>query len=317
MRASDVLTKPAWSCFAHDTLQRAAQIMWERSCGMLPAVDAARRLVGVVTDRDVCMAAYTRGLRLWQMNVGSTMTTAVHVVRERDPLESVEATMRCGHVRRVPVVDDGGTLSGVVSIDDIARAHRRASATADGLADQIVVNMMAEICQRGPMRVSCPEARVVSDLMTRTVHHCHTRDSLHRVAGTMWDHDCGALPVVDEAGRTVAMVTDRDACMAAYTRGDALHDIPVTAAASHAAHSVRPDTDLGVAEAVMKMHRVRRLPVLDIGGNLVGMLSIADIVRNARRPIEPGDALGFEKVAATLETVYRPDDARLMGAVGG
>ncbi|HTQ47973.1 MAG TPA: CBS domain-containing protein, partial [Polyangiaceae bacterium] len=149
MRASDVVTKPAWSCFAHDTLQHAAHIMWERGCGMLPVVDAARRVVGVITDRDVFMAAYTRGLRLWQMSVGSTMTTAVHVVREHVPLESVETTMRCGHVRRVPVVDDGGTLSGVVSIDDIARAHRRAGPTAESLADQIVVNTMAEICQRG------------------------------------------------------------------------------------------------------------------------------------------------------------------------
>jgi CBS domain-containing protein len=314
MRASDWMTRPVHSCFPHDTLERAAQVMWERGCGLVPVVDAGRRVLGILTDRDICMAAYTRGLRLWQMSAESTMTKAVHAVREQDPLEVVEAVMRCGHVRRVPVLDGDGLLAGILSIDDLARAHRRASPTAGALADEIVVNTVAEICERRPERVRCPEARVVSDLMTRTVHHCGVRDNLHRVAGAMWDNDRGALPVVDDVGRTVAMVTDRDACMAAYTRGEALHQIPVAVAASRAAHSVRADTDIAVAEAVMRMHRVRRLPVLDVGGNLVGVLSLLDILRNARRPTREDDALGYEKVAATLAAVYRPDDARFVAA---
>lgn len=307
------MTKPACSCFPHETLERAAQVMWERGCGIVPVVDGQRHVVGALTDRDVCMAAYTRGARLSQMSIERTMNKAVHAVREHDTLEVVEATMRCAHVRRVPVLDGDGRLSGVLSVEDLARAHRKASPTADGLADEILVHTVAEICARRPARVGCPQARVVSDLMTRTVYHCRSRDDLHRVAGAMWDHDCGALPVVDDAGRTVAMVTDRDVCMAAYTRGEALQRIPVTVAASHAAHSVGPETEVAVAEAVMRMHRVRRLPVLDIGGNLVGVLSLLDILRNARRPIEEDDGLGYENVAATLAAVYRPDDARIIG----
>jgi CBS-domain-containing membrane protein len=106
----------------------------------------------------------------------------------------------------------------------------------------------------------------------------------------------------------VGVVTDRDVCMAAYTQGKPLRAIPVTVAASRSVHSVRPDAAVEVAEAVMKMHRIRRLPVLDIGGNLVGMLSLADIVRcaHARPAQDEDDGLGADRIVSTLESVYRP-----------
>ena len=149
---------------------------------------------------------------------------------------------------------------------------------------------------------------LVSDIMTTRVHRCRTRDTLERAAQLMWDHDCGALPIEDERGHTVGVVTDRDICMAAYTQGKPLGAIPVTVAGSRSVHSVRPDTKVEVAEAVMEMHRIRRLPVIDIGGNLVGMLSLADIVRCAHaQPVhEANDGLGAERIVSTLESVYRP-----------
>ena len=156
----------------------------------------------------------------------------------------------------------------------------------------------------------------VEKLMTREVATCRSSDTLSEAARIMWERDCGFVPVTEEdgSGRVAGILTDRDVCMAAYTRGQPLSEIPVTVAASRAAHSVRPDTPIAVVQAVMRMHRIRRLPVLDIGGNLVGFLSLSDIVRNARAPIEEDDALGFGKVAATLESVCRRDDALLMRA---
>jgi len=312
MKASDLMTKPVHSCQPHDDLQRAAQLMWDHDCGILPVSDPEQHVIGVITDRDVCMAAYTRGQRLRQMDVRSTMAKVVHAVREDDSLETVEAAMRCTHARRVPVLDDQRKLVGLLSIHDLARAHRSGH-PADGLEDEAVVRTIGEIVQRRPA-VLRPQAKLASDLMTREVHHCRGSDRLDRVAGVMWNHRCGSVPVVGDGGRTIGMVTDRDVCMAAYTRGQPLSEIPVTVAASRAAHSVRPDTPIAVVQAVMRMHRIRRLPVLDIGGNLVGFLSLSDIVRNARAPIEEDDALGFGKVAATLESVCRRDDALLMRA---
>jgi CBS-domain-containing membrane protein len=152
--------------------------------------------------------------------------------------------------------------------------------------------------------------------MTTEVHHCRVGDTLERVAQNLWDHDCGALPVVDRHGQTVGMITDRDVCMAAYTTGRPLATIPVMVAASHGVHSVTPDDSIEHAESVMKMHRVRRLPVIDIGGNIVGMLSLADVVRHAHPsappppPAEVADALDADRVASTLAVLFRSHDPR-------
>lgn len=146
----------------------------------------------------------------------------------------------------------------------------------------------------------------VGELMTPHVHTCREGDTLDRAARLMWDHDCGAIPVVDAMGNLVGIVTDRDICMAAYIRGQPPWCIPVMAAAAHRVHCVRSDASIAVANQLMKMHRVRRLPVLDNGGNLVGMLSLADIARAARRSDDPRDPLNVDEVGAALVDVMRP-----------
>jgi CBS domain-containing protein len=146
----------------------------------------------------------------------------------------------------------------------------------------------------------------VAEIMTKHVQTCRVSDTLERAARLMWDHDCGAIPVLDERGHTVAIVTDRDICMAAYTQGKPLWQIPVKVAASHRVHSVPPDASLAVAHQLMKTHRIRRLPVIDRGGNLVGILSLADIVRAARPTPDRSHPLHSEHVVSTLAEVHRP-----------
>jgi CBS domain-containing protein len=102
---------------------------------------------------------------------------------------------------------------------------------------------------------------------------------LTSVARDMWDGDCGCVPVVDADNRPVAMVTDRDIAMASFLTGEPLHRIPVKSAASQNVHTVRDDEPLETALDLMKNHRVRRLPVVDGDGRLVGVLSAADIAR--------------------------------------
>jgi CBS-domain-containing membrane protein len=142
----------------------------------------------------------------------------------------------------------------------------------------------------------------VADIMSRDVQHCRTSDNLERAAQLMWELDLGALPVVDDHGHPVAMVTDRDVCMAAYTQGRPLHDIPIVSAASHGIHCVGPDDPVERAENIMKVHRIRRVPVLDAGGNLVGMVGIADMIHHVSAW---SDVAEF---AATLSDVFRPHD---------
>lgn len=147
MNASDLMTK-AVSCGTSDNLQRAAQIMWEKDCGIVPVVDGDNRVVGLVTDRDICMAAYTRGQPLWQIPVSSAMANKVHGVGENDSLDMVEALMRRVQVRRVPVLDGGGRLTGILSMNDLARhAHRSTGRKANGLSGDSIVQTLAAICE--------------------------------------------------------------------------------------------------------------------------------------------------------------------------
>jgi CBS domain-containing protein len=92
----------------------------------VPVVDEDGRPVGIVTDRDLCMAAYTRGRPLHEMRVESMMSTALRTCRDTDAVEVAERTMADAQVRRLPVVDDHGRLVGIVSIADLARAPRGA-----------------------------------------------------------------------------------------------------------------------------------------------------------------------------------------------
>jgi len=119
----------------------------------------------------------------------------------------------------------------------------------------------------------------VAELMVREVTACSPDDALNRAAQIMWENDCGCVPVVDRAARLVAMLTDRDICMAAYTGGRTLKDIRVSAAMSSELFACRPGDDILEAQKLMREHQVRRIPVSDGMGRLVGILSLADIAR--------------------------------------
>jgi len=121
----------------------------------------------------------------------------------------------------------------------------------------------------------------VGSIMTRNVFSCSGNDTLHRAAQIMWDRDCGAVPVVDAAGRAVGLVTDRDLCMAAYTRGRPLAAISVSSLLSGKLHTCAASTSLDEAVARMRTQRVRRLVVVDPKDQrLVGMLALADLARH-------------------------------------
>jgi CBS domain-containing protein len=121
----------------------------------------------------------------------------------------------------------------------------------------------------------------VSSIMTRAVVSCSGNDTLHRAAQIMWDRDCGAVPVVDAEGRAVGLVTDRDLCMAAYTRGRPLSAISVSSMLTGRLHTCAANTSIDEAMARMSDHRVRRLVVIDPNNRrLVGMLALADVARH-------------------------------------
>jgi CBS domain-containing protein len=147
----------------------------------------------------------------------------------------------------------------------------------------------------------------VFKIMTRRVFTCRPEDNLATAAALMWDNDIGCVPVVDGEGRAVGMITDRDICMSAYLKGQPLSQIQVGAAMSHPVHSCAPDHSVVEAETVMRARCVRRMPVIDGGGRLVGILSLNDLVREAARQRgRKGRELGGDEVTATIAAVSQP-----------
>lgn len=147
----------------------------------------------------------------------------------------------------------------------------------------------------------------VEKLMCRDVKTVNMTDSLADAARIMWECDCGCVPVVNEEGRVSGIITDRDACMAAYLSGKPLRDLPVEGSMARQVMSCRPEDDILDAENVMRRAQLRRLPVTDANGRLLGMLSINDIARHAERmQNERTPGVNLRDVAMTLVAVSRP-----------
>lgn len=121
-RVRGLMTRDVVTCSSQDSLSLAARLLWDHDIGALPVIDGAHRVVGMLTDRDMCMAAYTQGLPLHEIRVADVMARRVHACREDDRPLQVLRTMAEIQVRRMPVLDDRGRLSGIVSINDLARA---------------------------------------------------------------------------------------------------------------------------------------------------------------------------------------------------
>lgn len=148
----------------------------------------------------------------------------------------------------------------------------------------------------------------VRELMARDVKCCGTYNTLNTAAQMMWDNDIGCVPIVERDGRVIGMLTDRDICMAAYTQGVSLTGALVTSAMSKELFSCAPDDDVAFAEKLMREKQVRRLPVIDAGGRLVGILSLNDIAREAQREAEAKKAreVTDAEIASVMASVCAP-----------
>jgi CBS domain-containing protein len=121
----------------------------------------------------------------------------------------------------------------------------------------------------------------VNDLMTTHVASVRADETASAALKMMWDCDCGSLPVVDGDARVLAIVTDRDIAMTALFRNAAPSAIAVSEAMSKNIHYCAPGDNVAAAEQIMRAHQIRRLPVLDGERRLMGVITLADLVRGA------------------------------------
>ncbi len=149
----------------------------------------------------------------------------------------------------------------------------------------------------------------VENLMAKQVHSCRPEDTLEQAARLMWSFDCGSLPVCGGAGadRPAGMITDRDISMCALFQHKPLSDLRVSEAMSKQVLTCRADDPVEHAEQVMRDGQVRRLPVLNDEGALVGVISLADIAREAARErAQPSKDVTELEVGDTLAAICVP-----------
>jgi len=133
-------------CGPEDSLARAAQLMWEADCGIVPVVDNSQ-LVGVVTDRDICMATYTQGRPPAEIRVGNVTAKRVYSCSADASVGEALSLMARQRVRRLPVTAKDGRLVGMLALADIARWARATPGTGVEVA---LVESLADISKRSP-----------------------------------------------------------------------------------------------------------------------------------------------------------------------
>ena len=145
MRVQDTMTREVVSCHTDTDIGAAARLMLEGGFGTVPVVDAHGKLVGIITDRDIAMAAATRQRNASHIAVHEAMCPRVRSCFAHDDLDAALKQMEEARVRRLPVLDANEQLVGILSIDDIIL---RALDQENGVASSTFIEALRRICSR-------------------------------------------------------------------------------------------------------------------------------------------------------------------------
>ena len=149
MKIEDIMTHDVKFCGPDTNLAAAAEILWRNNCGALPVLDSEGKVLGMVTDRDMCIAMGTRNWRASDLAISDLAIKPVFTCRPDDDVHESLKIMRKYQVRRVPVVDEGGKLSGIVCLNDIVlHAEKAEGGRHGGISYDDIVNALKAICER-------------------------------------------------------------------------------------------------------------------------------------------------------------------------
>jgi len=147
MKVKDVMTVDPKAIWITASLADAAREMWENDCGALPIIKDGRKVVGMITDRDICMAAASCDRRLSHISVEEIMNKRVYAAEPNEDIEQALQTMRDHKIRRLPVLNLSGELAGIVSMNDIVLRARPHNGTKTDLDYADVVKTYQAICE--------------------------------------------------------------------------------------------------------------------------------------------------------------------------
>jgi CBS domain-containing protein len=119
MKVNELMTRTPYYCQPEANLGSATELMWNANCGFLPVQSAEGKIIGVITDRDICIALGTRNRLAGEVSVAEVMSGKLYSCAPDDDIHVALQTMGEAKVRRLPVIAQNGTLVGVLSMDDI------------------------------------------------------------------------------------------------------------------------------------------------------------------------------------------------------
>lgn len=135
------------SCHPDTTLTEAASLMREHDCGILPVVDGSYKVLGVLTDRDICMAVTRRDVLASALRAQDVMSTTLHAIGAGDTAAQALRIMRKHHVRRLPITAPDGVLEGIVSLNDLFLAAKPLGGSQLGSpSHEDLIQTMKAIC---------------------------------------------------------------------------------------------------------------------------------------------------------------------------
>jgi CBS domain-containing protein len=148
MKVKELMTKSPAACTLTNTLADAGGMMWQNDCGVLPVVAEGGKVVGLITDRDICMAGVLNGRQLAHIAVEEVTSGKVLTCTPDDDVRAALKTMQDSKVRRLPVVTADGTLEGMLSMNDVVLlADEPKDKKAPAISYSDVVKTFKSICE--------------------------------------------------------------------------------------------------------------------------------------------------------------------------
>jgi len=154
MKVKEVMTPDAKAIWITESLADAAKEMWENDCGVLPIIKDGRKVVGMITDRDICMASAMRDRNPSAISVEEVMNATVYAAEVEEDVEQALETMREHKIRRLPVLNPEGELEGIVSMNDIVLKAKARNGKKPAIDYADVVKTYQAICEHPVLMVA-------------------------------------------------------------------------------------------------------------------------------------------------------------------
>jgi CBS domain-containing protein len=157
MKVKDLMTTEAQAIGASQSLSDAACLMWEHDIGCVPVVDDSRKVLGMLTDRDIAMSAFLNGKTLGDIASATARSKNAVCCSEDDDVETVMKQMGSNQVHRMPVVNGDAMLVGILSLNDCAKAYRSGNRSVKA---KDISDTLASICEHAEQHL--PQFAVAS-----------------------------------------------------------------------------------------------------------------------------------------------------------